>query len=208
MASAWIAWRVTDAVREHCADYRENCLLWFPGSRNIPTGDGIEFKRIDGYELRSLRRSTSGRLLLIESYLGSTEKLPTTSQMTITKAEKELFVALAAGHLIALAKDNTGKIVEIPQREWPYLQIFEEQESDVLKHNALDATPAFTKIKFWRKDLRGLCPACGSWMHRRTSYSQLAPIQTFLDVTIVERSPRLRDSRQSPTNDHLQEGRD
>jgi excisionase family DNA binding protein len=54
-------------------------------------------------------------------------------------------------------------------------------------------------------NLRGLCPSCGSWMHRRTSYSQLALIQTLLDVTIVERSPHIRDSRQSSTNDHLQE---
>ena len=74
--------------------------------------------------------------------------------MTIAKAEKELIFALAAGHLVAIAKDGAGKVVEIPQREWPYLQLFEEQESDVLKHNALDATPAFTEIKLWRKDLQ------------------------------------------------------
>ena len=54
-------------------------------------------------------------------------------------------------------------------------------------------------------NLRGLCPTCGSWMHRRTSYSQLKVVRAQLDVTIVERSPRLRDSRQSSTNDHLQE---
>jgi len=156
MALAWIAWRTTDAVREHCADYREKCLLWSPGSWNIPTGKGIEFKRIDGYELKSLRRSTSVRLSLVELYLSSKEKLPPTSQMSIAKAEKELFAALAAGHLGAIAKDDAGRVVEVPQREWPYLKLFEEQESDVLKHNALDATPAFTEIKFWRKDLQRL----------------------------------------------------
>jgi excisionase family DNA binding protein len=53
-------------------------------------------------------------------------------------------------------------------------------------------------------NLRGLCPTCGSWMHRRTSHAQLAAVRTQLDVTIVERSPRLRDSRQPSTNDHLQ----
>ena len=42
MALAWIAWRTIEAVREHCADYREKCLLWFPGSWNIPTDDGRE----------------------------------------------------------------------------------------------------------------------------------------------------------------------
>ena len=54
-------------------------------------------------------------------------------------------------------------------------------------------------------NLRGLCPKCGSWMHRRTSYAQLQQIRAQLDVTIVEPSPRLRDSRQSSTNDHLRE---
>lgn len=156
MALAWIAWRTTDAVREHCADYREKCLLWFPGSWNVPTDDGREFKRIDGYELRSLRRSTSVRLALVESYLSSTKKLPPTCQMTIAKAEKALFVALAAGYLVAIGKDDAGKVLDIPQREWPYLHLFEEQESDVLKRDALDATPAFTEIRLWKKDLQRL----------------------------------------------------
>jgi hypothetical protein len=156
MALAWIAWRSIESVREHCADYREKCLLWFPGSWNVPTDDGKEFKRIDGYELRSLRRSTSIRLALVESYLSSNKKLPPTCQMTIAKAEKELFVALAAGHLVAIGKDDAGKVVDIPQREWPYLQLYEEQESDVLKRHALDATPAFSVIKLWKKDLQRL----------------------------------------------------
>ena len=42
-------------------------------------------------------------------------------------------------------------------------------------------------------------------MHRRTSAAQLELIRTHLDVTIVEMSPRLRDSRQPSTIDHLQE---
>jgi hypothetical protein len=82
--------------------------------------------------------------------------LPPTRQMTIARAEKELFGALAAGQLVAIAKNDAGKVVEIPQREWPYLQLFEEQETDVLKHNAFDPFPAFTQIKFWRKDLQRL----------------------------------------------------
>jgi excisionase family DNA binding protein len=54
-------------------------------------------------------------------------------------------------------------------------------------------------------NLRGICPTCGSLMHRRTSATQLEAIRAFLDVTIVEASPRLRDSRQPSVNDHLQE---
>jgi hypothetical protein len=48
MALAWIAWRNTEQVQEHCADYRNNCQQWFSHSWNLPTEDGKEFKRIDG----------------------------------------------------------------------------------------------------------------------------------------------------------------
>jgi hypothetical protein len=54
-------------------------------------------------------------------------------------------------------------------------------------------------------NLRAICPVCGSLMHRRTSAAQLELLRAQLEVTIVEASPRLRDSRQSSTNDHLQE---
>jgi hypothetical protein len=54
-------------------------------------------------------------------------------------------------------------------------------------------------------NLRAICPTCGSLMHRRTSIAQLELIRAELDVTIVETSPRLRDSRQPSTIDHLQE---
>ena len=154
MAVAWIAWRDTNQVREHCAEYRENWLQWFPGSWNIPTDDGTDFKRIDGYELKTSRQSTVIRLALTETYLSSTETLPPTSEMTVADAEKQLLKALAAGSLVAVAKDQTGKVVEIPQREWPYLRLFEEQESDVLKYDALDAKPAFTEVKLKRDDLQ------------------------------------------------------
>jgi excisionase family DNA binding protein len=52
-------------------------------------------------------------------------------------------------------------------------------------------------------NLRGLCPACDSLMHRRTSKVQLEQIRDRLDVTIVERLPCLRESHLSSTNDHL-----
>jgi excisionase family DNA binding protein len=54
-------------------------------------------------------------------------------------------------------------------------------------------------------NLRAICPTCGNLMHRRTSAVQLELIRAELDVTIVEKSPRLRDSRQPSTIDHLQE---
>ena len=154
MALAWIAWRNTKSVRENCAEYRENWLHWIPGSWNVPTNNGAEFERIDGYELKSVRQSTAVRLSVVEAYLRSTRTLPVTAQMTVSEAEKELFAALAAARIVAIAKDATGNVVDIPQREWPYLQLFEEQERDVLKHDALDRAAAFSEIKLPRDDLK------------------------------------------------------
>lgn len=158
MALAWIAWRTEQEVQNHCAEYRENCLVWVSGSWNVPTYDRTEFKRIDGYELKALRQSTAVRLGIIEFYLRSSDRLPSTNQMTIAAAEKQLFSALGAGRLVAVAKDDQGKVVDIPQREWPYLQLFEEQQQDVLKHDALDREAAFTEVKLKRDDLRRIWP--------------------------------------------------
>ncbi len=43
-------------------------------------------------------------------------------------------------------------------------------------------------------NLRGLCPACGTMMHRRMALAQLESIRTILDVTIVESVRPLKDS--------------
>ena len=43
-------------------------------------------------------------------------------------------------------------------------------------------------------NLRALCPACGTLMHRRTSVAQLRQIQSSLDIAIVEAASRLRDA--------------
>ena len=154
MAVAWIAWRNSASVREHCAESAEKCIYWIPGSWNVPINNGTEFAHVDGYELKELGQPTVCRLSLVEAYLTSTETLPPTTQMTVAKAEKQLFVALAAGRIACIAKDVTGKVVEIPQSEWPDLQLFEEGETDVLKHDALDHTATFSEIKLPRERLK------------------------------------------------------
>lgn len=52
-------------------------------------------------------------------------------------------------------------------------------------------------------NLRAICPTCGSLMHRRTSLAQLDLIRREIEVTVVERSPRLREGDKSSMNDHL-----
>ena len=45
----------------------------------------------------------------------------------------------------------------------------------------------FVQLTPTNGNLRGLCPACGTMMHRRTSLKQLEQIRAVLDVSIVER---------------------
>jgi hypothetical protein len=78
--------------------------------------------------------------------------------MTVAEAEKQLFAELSAGRIIAIAKDATGNVVEIPQQEWPYLQLFEEGQADVLKYAALDSRAAFSEIKLERESLKRVWP--------------------------------------------------
>jgi len=46
----------------------------------------------------------------------------------------------------------------------------------------------FVQLTPTNGNLRGLCPVCGTMMHRRTSLKQLQQIRAVLDVSIVERS--------------------
>jgi hypothetical protein len=145
MAVAWIAWRNSAIVRDHCAEFAKQCLYWTPQSWNVPINNGTEFACIDGHELKELGQPTVCRLALVDA-------LPPI--MTVAEAEKQLFAELAAGRIIAIAKDAAGNVVEIPQREWPYLQRFEEGQADVLKYAALDQKPAFTEVKLPRETLK------------------------------------------------------
>jgi hypothetical protein len=45
----------------------------------------------------------------------------------------------------------------------------------------------FVQLTPTNGNLRGLCPTCGTLMHRRTSLKQLEQIRAVLDVSIVER---------------------
>ncbi len=43
-------------------------------------------------------------------------------------------------------------------------------------------------------NLRGLCPDCGTLIHRRVSRTQLDEFRAFLDITIPQALPRIRES--------------
>lgn len=51
-------------------------------------------------------------------------------------------------------------------------------------------------------NLRAICPTCGTWMHRRTSATQLLQIRAKIEVATVERMPSLEDTACPSTNDY------
>lgn len=159
MAVAWIAWREVPLVREHCADYRENCTHWVARSWNFPTADGKQFERIDGWELEKWQPTTLTRLMMEEAFMRSTGTFPTAKQMTVADAEKRLWEVLGEGTLIAVARDNAESVVEIPKRDWSYLKHYEEKDQDVLKLHVLDDKPAYKDVKIARNDLMRLWQA-------------------------------------------------
>ena len=66
--------------------------------------------------------------------------------------------ALSDGHLVAEALSRDGKPVEIPEREWSYLKLFEDGKRDVLKYEVLDRDSPFIEVKLKRDDLLRLWP--------------------------------------------------
>jgi hypothetical protein len=54
-------------------------------------------------------------------------------------------------------------------------------------------------------NLRGLCPVCGTMMHRRAAMTQLESIKSKLDVTIVQGIRSLPDSSDRAPNVHFEE---
>lgn len=153
MTIAWIAWRDLGLVREQHAGFRAASTHWLFQEWRGPAADGQSFEPRAGYFLESWSKSSACRLSLQELLLESRDELPATRQMSVTDARSILWKALAEGALTAEALDLSGKPVEVPNVEWSYLQLYEEQELDVLKHNVLDSRAAFTDIKFRREEL-------------------------------------------------------
>jgi hypothetical protein len=86
-------------------------------------------------------------------------RLPVTACLSVDDAEKELWRALSDGRLVAEALDAEGRLVDVPQREWSYLKLFEDGKRDVLTYGPLDNHQPFTSLKLKRDDLRRIWPA-------------------------------------------------
>jgi hypothetical protein len=158
MAVAWIAWRDLMLVREQHAGFRAESTQWLFREWSSPAAGGTGVERHAGYFLETWSKSSSARLALLEKILESRDQMPPTRQMPVATARETLWNALSEGLLVAEALDTMGKPIEIPDREWSYLKLYEERGVDALKHDALDSLPAFTAIKLKREGLLTLWP--------------------------------------------------
>jgi hypothetical protein len=158
MAVAWIAWRDIKLVRENCPGFRSASTLWVFREWNELVDEGTSFKRREGWFLGIWSEATTVRLSLLEMSLKARDKLPASSRMPVPEAEKGLWRALSDGHLVAEALSRDGLPVDIPQREWSYLKLFEDGKRDVLRYDVLDRGEPFTEVKLRRDDLLRLWP--------------------------------------------------
>src|SRR5215470_6868172 len=150
MAVAWIAWRDIELTRSQSAEFRSECTHWIFREWNQPIKNGTVFTRRAGWFLETWSKPTTVRLAFLEDILNAKGELPSTRKMSVRAAEKELWRALSEGRLTAEGMDISGKPVDIPEREWPYLQLFEECERDALKYDALGRFEPFKRVHLRR----------------------------------------------------------
>lgn len=53
-------------------------------------------------------------------------------------------------------------------------------------------------------NLRGICPICGTLMHKRIRRDALEPLHRILDLTFAKGLPRITERADPSLNDHLQ----
>jgi hypothetical protein len=51
----------------------------------------------------------------------------------------------------------------------------------------------FVRLTDTTGNLRGICPDCGSLMHKRIRCDAIEPLRAVLDVTIAQAVPSLKD---------------
>ena len=165
MAVAWIAWRDLDRTRQQSAPFRSECTHWLFQEWNQPVKGGTAFARRAGWFLETWSEPTTVRLSILEKMLQARDELPATKQMSVNDAEQELWRALSEGKLIAEGLDANGKPTDIPTREWPFLELYEDGRRDVLKYDALDRQAPFTRVHLKRDDLMRIWPRVAVYQH-------------------------------------------
>ena len=163
MAVAWIAWRDTELVRRQQSEFRAESTHWIFRDWREPTEGGTAFRKRSGWLLQGFQPATTARLGILEA-IRKADSMSPPGQMSVRDAQASLWTALSEGTIVATALDRNGEPIDIPQRDWSYLHLFEERDRDVLKINALSREPAFTEIKFKRDDILKHWPRVASYL--------------------------------------------
>jgi hypothetical protein len=159
MAVAWIAWRDVALVRENGPEFRSESTCWVLREWNEPVEQGTAFARREGWFIERWPEATTIRLRYVERRMIAKGELPSSWQMSVDEAETALWRALPERHLIAEAMNSERQPIDVPQREWSYLKLFEDGKRDVLKYDPLDWREPFSDVKLKRDDLLRLWPA-------------------------------------------------
>jgi hypothetical protein len=154
MSIAWIAWRDLSRVREQDEEFRSECWHWLFRELRRPGDKTARF----GWFLDPWSKATVAWLRLQDVILKSKDELPPTCQMHVRPAEETLWRALSEGRMIGHALNVDGVPVDIPTRDWAYLQLTSMSDSDILEYVSQSGRPAFTQVKFNRGALFDLWP--------------------------------------------------
>lgn len=121
MVLSWMVFRNLGNVREAMDDFRANWWTWVGVHRRLPLQGGAEWFEVQGAELMTLEPLTLSRLILQEAL--ETEEEYGGVTMSVKDARELLWSKLAEGALVAIAIDAAGAVVQVPQHEWPYLEL-------------------------------------------------------------------------------------
>ena len=177
MALAWIAWRDLDLTRGQCPEFRAECYHWIFREWGEPVKNGTAFEPRKGWFLEQLSAPTGARLGISDTYKLK-EGTPPSRQMSVRDAEKALWQSLENGHLVAEALNSSGSPVDIPQREWSYLKLFEEWDRDTLKFDALGNPETYSHVKLKRDDLLRVWPRVANYSE--ADERTLWPIEPYM----------------------------
>jgi len=158
MVLAWIAWRDPMLVRRASSAFASQSTHWVARQWNRPADDGRGFERHSGWFLEPLSQITTVGLRQWEIILRSKGGLPATAVMSILEAQAELWKRLVDLQFVAEAIGADGKPVDVPARDWSYLNVTEHRHRDVLIYRSGDLNEPFREVQFKRDDVLHLWP--------------------------------------------------
>jgi len=153
MAVAWVAHRAVEDVREVSNDYRRACSKWKLQKLKIPEGGGASWLELRGFVLAPRGDATFNRFQMEEATKASKGEIWRTARKNAASALEDISDALKSSKLTAQGQSAiTNEIIEIPAREWRFLEFFSAGDQDAVKQrNTPDI--AYNNVAFKRDDI-------------------------------------------------------